>query len=188
MCYGRLDMLWADTLWSYLPWHQQPAPSKDGPQPLTVAEVQEHPEYPHVNWDLKPDKHEKIDVAGGRGGPFKLAYELHGHGPRKVVLIVGLGGFMRTWQRQTKDFGHTDADKYTCLIFDNRGMGESDKPILRYTTTEMAKDTIELLDHVGWTDNRSLHIVGISMGGMIAQELVRVSQEYNASFKLTLVD
>lgn len=79
---------------------------------------------------------------------------------------------MKTWQRQTKDFGHTEADKYSCLVFDNRGMGLSDKPLLRYTTSEMAKDVVELLDHVGWTEPRSVHVVGISMGGMIAQELV----------------
>lgn len=79
---------------------------------------------------------------------------------------------MKTWQRQTKDFGHTEADKYTCLVFDNRGMGLSDKLILRYTTSEMARDVVELLDHVGWTGERSVHVVGISMGGMIAQELV----------------
>lgn len=57
-------------------------------------------------------------------------------------------------------------------MFDNRGMGDSDKPLLRYTTSEMAKDIIELLDHVGWTEPRSVHVVAISMGGMIAQELV----------------
>ena len=85
---------------------------------------------------------------------------------------MGLGGLKRTWQRQTKDFGHTEADKYSCLIFDNRGVGDSDKPLLRYTTSEMARDVIELLDHVGWTETRSVHVVGISMGGMIAQELV----------------
>jgi pimeloyl-ACP methyl ester carboxylesterase len=95
---------------------------------------------------------------------------------------MGLGGVKQTWQRQTKDFGHTEAEKYTCLIFDNRGMGESDKPILRYTTSEMARDVIELLEHVGWKDDRSVHVVGISMGGMIAQELVRLlSHEIFAS-------
>ena len=91
---------------------------------------------------------------------------------------MGLGSFKTTWQRQTKDFGHgqnTNRDqstKYSCLIFDNRGAGESGKPIMRYSTTEMAKDTLELIDHVGWESQRQLHIIGISLGGMIAQELV----------------
>ncbi|EME89689.1 uncharacterized protein MYCFIDRAFT_56993 [Pseudocercospora fijiensis CIRAD86] len=142
-----------------------------GPKPLTAAEVLAHPEYPYAHWDLKPDEKGKVDVAKGRGGPFKIAYEIHGRGPSKIIWIMGLGGFMKTWQRQTKDFGHTEADKYSCLVFDNRGMGESDKPLLRYTTSEMAKDVVELLDHVGWTQDRSVHVVGISMGGMISQEL-----------------
>ena len=91
---------------------------------------------------------------------------------------MGLAGFKISWQRQTKDFGHgqnTNRDqstKYSCLIFDNRGVGESDKPLMRYTTTEMAKDTLELIDHVGWTSQRQLHVIGISLGGMIGQELV----------------
>lgn len=86
---------------------------------------------------------------------------------------MGLGGIKTTWQRQTKDFGHTQASKYSCLIYDNRGIGASDAPLLRYTTSEMARDAVELLDHVGWKDARSVHVVGISMGGMIGQELVR---------------
>ena len=145
-------------------------------EPMTAEEVQKHPEFPHVYWDLEPEKEEKIEVAAGRGGPFKLEYQLHGHGPTKIVWIMGLGGIKQTWQRQTRDFGHTDGDKYTCLIFDNRGMGASDKPLLRYTTSEMAKDVVELLDHVGWKEQRSIHVVGISMGGMISQELVRFSR------------
>jgi hypothetical protein len=52
------------------------------------------------------------------------------------------------------------------------GMGKSDKPILRYSTSEMAKDLIELLDHLGWTSPRELNVTGVSMGGMICQELV----------------
>jgi pimeloyl-ACP methyl ester carboxylesterase len=54
----------------------------------------------------------------------------------------------------------------------NTGMGLSDKPILRYSTSEMAKDVLEILDHLGWTAERELHVAGVSMGGMIAQELV----------------
>ena len=85
---------------------------------------------------------------------------------------MGLGALHWAWQRQTKDFGHDQAAKYTCLVFDNRGIGDSDKPLLRYSTSEMAKDTLELLDQLGWTDERQLHIIGSSLGGMIAQELV----------------
>lgn len=97
---------------------------------------------------------------------------------------MGLGGFLKTWQRQTKDFGHTDADEYTCLLFDNRGLGESDKPLLRYTTSEMAKDIVELLDHVKWQGLRSVHVIGISMGGMIAQELAMLVPERICSLNL----
>ncbi|KAK4541718.1 hypothetical protein LTR36_007427 [Oleoguttula mirabilis] len=161
-------------LQSYLPdldqEHHRQVSEQIGKQ-LSAEEVLQHPEYTHVNWDLKYDKRESINVAAGRGGPFQITYELHGRGPRKIVWIMGLGGYMTTWQRQTKDFGHTEADKYSSLVFDNRGMGASDKPLLRYTTSEMAKDVVELLDHVGWTEPRSVHVVGISMGGMIAQEL-----------------
>jgi len=51
-------------------------------------------------------------------------------------------------------------------------MGGSDKPVMRYSTSDMAKDLLELLDHLGWTGERQLHVSGVSMGGMIAQELV----------------
>ena len=87
---------------------------------------------------------------------------------------MGLGSFMTGWQRQTQDFGHDRADDYTVLIHDNRGMGKSDKPLLRYSTSEMAKDTIELCDHIGWTGQREIHLVGVSMGGMICQEIVGI--------------
>jgi len=85
---------------------------------------------------------------------------------------MGLGSFKSSWQRQTKDFGHDQSSQYSCLIFDNRGMGESDKPLMRFSTSEMAKDAFELLNHLGWTSKRQLHVIGISMGGMIAQEMV----------------
>ena len=85
---------------------------------------------------------------------------------------MGLGAFKEAWQRQTQDFGHDRASEYTCLIFDNRGTGDSEKPIKRYSTSEMAKDVVDLVDCLGWTARRQLHVVGVSMGGMISQEFV----------------
>jgi pimeloyl-ACP methyl ester carboxylesterase len=68
---------------------------------------------------------------------------------------------------------------------DNRGVGNSDTPSGLYKTSEMARDIQELLQYVGWVPElteedqeaaggRNLHIVGVSMGGMIAQELVSI--------------
>ena len=52
-------------------------------------------------------------------------------------------------------------------------MGESDKPLLRYSTAEMARNTIDLLHDIGWRAEGQLHIVSVSMSLMVAQELVR---------------
>ncbi|EKG17344.1 Alpha/beta hydrolase fold-1 [Macrophomina phaseolina MS6] len=97
---------------------------------------------------------------------------------------MGLGGLKTAWQRQTKDFSHTQADKYSSLIIDNRGVGESDKPLMRYSTSEMARDVLEVLDHIGWTERRQLHVVGISMGGMISQELAFLIPDRIATLSL----
>ena len=99
---------------------------------------------------------------------------------------MGLGAYRTQWKRQTKYFGHTEpqSSKYSSLVFDNRGMGKSDKPLIRYTTSEMAKDVIDLVDHLGWKDPRSLHVIGVSMGGMIAQELGLLIPERIASLVL----
>ena len=84
---------------------------------------------------------------------------------------MGLAIVKSSWQRQTRYFGHDRRDEYSVLIFDNRGVGESDKPYSRYSTHEMARDAVELMDHVGWTEERQINLVGISLGGMISQEI-----------------
>jgi pimeloyl-ACP methyl ester carboxylesterase len=46
------------------------------------------------------------------------------------------------------------------------GVGDSDVPLqLKYSTSDMAKDTLELCNHLGWTKQKQLHIIGVSMGG-----------------------
>ncbi|CAD6582084.1 MAG: hypothetical protein CYPHOPRED_001833 [Cyphobasidiales sp. Tagirdzhanova-0007] len=67
---------------------------------------------------------------------------------------------------------------------DNRGVGNSDTPWGLYSTSEMAKEVLELLDMVGWTQQGSLHAVGVSMGGMIAQELALLIPERIVSLTL----
>lgn len=67
---------------------------------------------------------------------------------------------------------------------DNRGSGHSSKPLMRYSTSEMARDVLEVVDHLGWIQERQLHAVGISMGGMIAQELAMLVPDRLASLNL----
>lgn len=53
---------------------------------MTAKELKEHAEYDTIVWDLKPAKKGKVRVAAGRGGPFEIAYEIHGNGALKLVV------------------------------------------------------------------------------------------------------
>lgn len=55
---------------------------------------------------------------------------------------------------------------------------------MRYSTSEMARDALEVADHLGWTAPRELHVCGVSMGGMIAQEVGYLAPERVASLNL----
>ncbi|MBI4271897.1 MAG: alpha/beta fold hydrolase [Candidatus Rokubacteria bacterium] len=81
-----------------------------------------------------------------------------------LVLIMGFGGDHTAWAFQIRPL----AERYRVIAFDNRGAGQSDAPDLPYTTRMMAEDTAALLRALG-VDRA--HVVGVSMGGMIAQEL-----------------
>ncbi|KAI9333394.1 Alpha/Beta hydrolase protein, partial [Obelidium mucronatum] len=75
------------------------------------------------------------------------------------------------WHYQYNHF--SNISEYTCIAFDNRGAGFSDALVGDYSTRVMAEDTLRLLETVGWTNN--VHVIGLSMGGMIAQELALLS-------------
>ncbi|KAF5518654.1 putative aminoacrylate hydrolase RutD [Colletotrichum aenigma] len=148
----------------------------------TAEATMNHPSYPSTIWNLEPDRSGKCPVAKDRDGPFNISWEIHGHGPSKIIFIMGLAGVKTSWQRQTKHFGHDNAARYSVLILDNRGMGGSDVPYARYTTSAMALDALDVLTHVGWSSTpRSVHLFGISMGGMISQELAFAAPDLFAS-------
>ena len=92
-----------------------------------------------------------------------IDYAVHGRG-EPLVLIQGLGGPRSGWIFQTRAFGKY----YRVITFDNRGVGRSDKPSGSYTVRTMADDTIAVLDYLGVD---KAHVLGISLGGMIAQEI-----------------
>ena len=93
-----------------------------------------------------------------------IHYRLEGTGPDTLVLINGLADDLETWAYQVDDFL---AAGYKVLRFDNRGVGLSDKPPGPYTTALLAQDAKALVDALGL---REFHLLGTSMGGMIAQE------------------
>jgi len=92
---------------------------------------------------------------------IELYYEIHGAG-YPLVLIRGLGSNADHWYVQVPAF----SKKYRLVIFDNRGVGRSDKPDIPYTMSMMAADTVGLMEALSIP---KAHILGISMGGMIAQ-------------------
>jgi pimeloyl-ACP methyl ester carboxylesterase len=96
-------------------------------------------------------------------GPVELYYEEHGRGD-PLLLIMGLAADARAWMFQLPAF----AERYRTVVFDNRGVGRSSKPAGPYTIHEMADDAVGLLDVLGIA---RAHVLGVSMGGMIAQEL-----------------
>jgi len=91
-----------------------------------------------------------------------LRYEVRGEG-QPLLLINGLVDDLTSWGYQMPDF----EARYRTIVFDNRGIGGSDKPAGGYTTADMAADAKGLLDALGIP---RAHVLGVSMGGMIAQE------------------
>jgi 3-oxoadipate enol-lactonase len=102
-----------------------------------------------------------------RVGDIDIYYERKGDQrlPR-LLYISGTGGDLRfkpsalegAWPR------HFDT-----LVFDQRGLGQTDKPDRPYTMAQYADDAAGLMRAIGW---ESARVIGISFGGMVAQELV----------------
>ena len=98
-----------------------------------------------------------------RVGEIEIFYREDGHGDH-VVWIQGLGLDHRGWAFQTPLF----SQHFRCLTFDNRDAGQTGQSPGAYTIKTMADDTIGLMNALAI---KQAHIVGLSMGGAIAQEI-----------------
>lgn len=92
----------------------------------------------------------------------RLYWTEKGTGP-PILLIMGLSFTHEMWYRTLPALGG-----YRAILFDNRGMGRSDVPRGPYSIRQMARDAQTVLRDAGVS---SAHVLGASMGGMIAQEL-----------------
>ncbi len=92
-----------------------------------------------------------------------MHYEIHGNG-FPLVMIMGLGSVLEFWDEHLIE---ELAKKYKTVVFDNRGVGGTDKPDIKYSIKIFADDTAGLMNAL---KIERAHVLGISMGGMIAQE------------------
>jgi pimeloyl-ACP methyl ester carboxylesterase len=92
-----------------------------------------------------------------------ISHKVEGQG-EPLVMIMGFSANRSGWTAQVPFF----RKYYRTITFDNRGVGKSEKPQGPYSTRMMADDTVGLMDCLGI---ERAHVMGASMGGMIAQEL-----------------
>ncbi len=108
----------------------------------------------------------------------RIHYRVFGNPDGEPLLMLhGLGTDNSGWLLQRRSFG----SHYACLAVDNRGTGRSDKPRGAYSLEQMADDAAAVLAHAGVT---SAHVMGASMGGVLAQILAVTRPELVRSLVL----
>jgi pimeloyl-ACP methyl ester carboxylesterase len=106
----------------------------------------------------------------------RLSYEIRGTGP-PAIFIQGVGVHGCAWKPQIDSL----SARYECLSFDNRGLGQSQPLGCQLTLQQMSEDVIALLDARGW---ESAHVIGHSMGGLIAIETALAARNRVRSLSL----
>ncbi|MFB9275915.1 alpha/beta fold hydrolase [Cohnella cellulosilytica] len=111
-----------------------------------------------------------------RTNGIRLHYTERGQG-EPLVLLMGLGAPGSVWEEHARVYER----HFRCFLIDNRGAGQSDKPVGPYTTKAMAEDTLGLVRELGL---EAVHLSGISMGSAIAQEVALAAPERVRSLTL----
>jgi aminoacrylate hydrolase len=106
-------------------------------------------------------------------GDCQLYYERHGGG-FPVIFVSGLTGQASFWREQVPAFSR----EFEALVFDHRGVGQSDHSRISYTVDRLAADVVGLMNALGID---KAHVVGHSTGGAIAQILAIEHPERLAS-------
>lgn len=109
-------------------------------------------------------------------GDLQMYYEVHGEG-FPLLLIMGLRRNAEWWYRQIPEL----SNHFRVIALDNRGAGRSGKPVMDYSIPLFAADTAGLLDSL---EVERAHVLGVSMGGYIAQELALARPEMVAGLVL----
>jgi pimeloyl-ACP methyl ester carboxylesterase len=105
-----------------------------------------------------------------------IAYEVVGDGP-PIVFIQGVGVPASGWRPQLEGM----ADRFRCVSIDNRGMGKSSAAPGEVSIAQMTADVLAVMEDLGWS---SAHVVGHSVGGLVAQELALVARPRVRSLSL----
>ena len=105
-----------------------------------------------------------------RAGQIELSYDRAGDGP-PLLLIMGMSGTKHHWGDAVLEDLRKD---FEVIVYDHRDCGDSTKTGQPFTIADLAGDAAGMLDAL---ELESAHVMGISMGGMIAQELVLAHPE-----------
>jgi 3-oxoadipate enol-lactonase len=103
-------------------------------------------------------------------GEVELSYERTGSGP-PLLAIMGMSGSGLSWG---EPFLGSLRESFEVIAYDHRGIGESSRMEGPFTIPDLARDATGLLDAL---ELDSVHVLGISMGGMVAQELALAHPE-----------
>lgn len=102
-------------------------------------------------------------------GDIQIYYEEYGEG-QALIMILGIGQDTVTWEFQISEF----SKHFRLILLDNRDSGKSSSCSEIYTTETMARDILGLMDHLGIA---RAHLLGTSLGGMIAQQVALIAPE-----------